>query len=102
MIRRPPRSTLFPYTTLFRSAGGDDPHGLGDHLLCRPVKAAQDLNRLRHRLGSEKTGTENAETAKVFRRFHRATQQMRSEEHTSGLQSLTKFVFRLLLPKKQQ
>src|SRR2546425_5648917 len=80
MIRRPPRSTLFPYTTLFRSrrdrrqywsleGGRDSPLHLPAHLLCR---TAADARR------------------------------RRSEEHTSELQSLAYLVCRLLLEKKNK
>src|SRR5437016_10461459 len=71
MIRRPPRSTLFPYTTLFRSDG---------RLWPRPPC------RLRRR-------------AKVMQ--SRCLARVRSEEHTSELQSLTNLVCRLLLEKKK-
>src|SRR2546425_8584393 len=75
MIRRPPRSTLFPYTTLFRSIFvGDD----------RP--AAERHRRLRR------------ERCQV--RHMNAT--LRSEEHTSELQSLAYLVCRLLLEKKNK
>src|SRR2546430_3444884 len=72
MIRRPPRSTLFPYTTLFRSVGG----------------------------------FEHAKVAIIFRRFPDALAEqhavlMRSEEHTSELQSQSNIVCRLLLEKKK-
>src|SRR5260370_10008404 len=70
MIRRPPRSTLFPYTTLFRSSEGVE-HG-GDTFLVEQREA-------RHQ--------------------HDAGQQ-RSEEHTSELQSHLNLVCRLLLEKK--
>src|SRR5438093_9307738 len=77
MIRRPPRSTLFPYTTLFRSAAAAlerdvpfvcIPFGTRNHF-------ARDIGLDRH--------------------------DPRSEEHTSGLQSLTNLVCRLLLEKKK-
>src|SRR5258706_8961463 len=74
MIRRPPRSTLFPYTTLFRS---------------NVVPAC----RRRHARPQYNTGP--AETA-----CGRAC--LRSEEHTSELQSLTNLVCRLLLEKKKK
>src|SRR3712207_8690196 len=88
MIRRPPRSTLFPYTTLFRSrlqhARRD---GCGDpHLLHGPRAAARyDQASCR---GAPGSGDE--ETA----------QARRSEEHTSELQSRQYLVCRLLLEKK--
>src|SRR5689334_23445092 len=78
MIRRPPRSTLFPYTTLFRSA----------------VRTAQDDDRdgLRRRVVLELP----AEGEPVH-----ARQVDRSEEHTSELQSQFHLVCRLLLEKKK-
>src|SRR2546425_13154125 len=80
MIRRPPRSTLFPYTTLFRSAPGARGGGRA-----RRSTAAHRL--LGHR-GLRRGG------ARVPRR--------RSEEHTSELQSLAYLVCRLLLEKKKK
>src|SRR5258706_3726559 len=71
MIRRPPRSTLFPYTTLFRS------RGLG---LVDAIAWCVDRTPSEDRLQS----------------------QLRSEEHTSELQSLTNLVCRLLLEKKNK
>src|SRR3712207_8396500 len=90
MIRRPPRSTLFPYTTLFRSRlDGRDARGVGgpvevagpvggdaEHLVAVPVDAAQ----LHHPAA--------------------VVDQPRSEEHTSELQSRQYLVCRLLLEKK--
>src|SRR2546425_9739234 len=70
MIRRPPRSTLFPYTTLFRSIYG------------------QDLSKYRN----FSFGMSLVELSK----------QIRSEEHTSELQSLAYLVCRLLLEKKKK
>src|SRR2546430_11086450 len=88
MIRRPPRSTLFPYTTLFRSE------------LAREVLA--DRRRV---LGEDHPDTLTtrgtlAWTAELQRRYADAEQQ-RSEEHTSELQSQSNLVCRLLLEKKQ-
>src|SRR2546422_5127412 len=79
MIRRPPRSTLFPYTTLFRSR-----HALGD--LDRRV-ADRDAELL-HRCGRG-----GAEPGVIYGR---------SEEHTSELQSRLHLVCRLLLEKKKK
>src|SRR2546430_10511312 len=76
MIRRPPRSTLFPYTTLFRSRGGGD--GAFNH---RYVTSTQSLTVIPR---SSTTGS------------------MRSEEHTSELQSQSNLVCRLLLEKKKK
>src|SRR2546425_9069788 len=80
MIRRPPRSTLFPYTTLFRSAATVT-RGVSIDLLCQSTPK-QLLNLLSK--GSRPEG------------FHD-----RSEEHTSELQSLAYLVCRLLLEKKK-
>src|SRR3712207_8961382 len=99
MIRRPPRSTLFPYTTLFRSAGvvvqlrDDDAAGLrgrgqrrnGDH-------AAGDHQRRRD-AGAAAQGEAT--------RGSEAWLRLRSEEHTSELQSRQYLVCRLLLEKKK-
>src|SRR5256885_13010515 len=92
MIRRPPRSTLFPYTTLFRSihkvrAGGGRRfrnRGFGN---CRThicLKTLQRCDSARHRLHLDRSKT------------------IRSEEHTSELQSPCNLVCRLLLEKKKR
>src|SRR2546426_3036839 len=81
MIRRPPRSTLFPYTTLFRS---DPPEHA--RLRRRGIHVQQGSARLPRR------GTEAAAAARLGR--------PRSEEHTSELQSPCNLVCRLLLEKK--
>src|SRR5438093_10013626 len=83
MIRQPPRPTLFPYTTLFRSSRIDqreDRHS--DHDERDLEKNRVDLIRNKARVEKE--------------------QQERSEEHTSELQSLTNLVCRLLLEKKKE
>src|SRR2546430_10271734 len=72
MIRRPPRSTLFPYTTLFRSLCASDPQG----------------RREVHRANAEYPAVPGRPT--------------RSEEHTSELQSQSNLVCRLLLEKKKR
>src|SRR5688572_32310378 len=72
MIRRPPRSTLFPYTTLFRSSG-------------HPRKPADSISKTL-RLGAASAAEDN----------------QRSEEHTSELQSQSNLVCRLLLEKKKK
>src|SRR3712207_8297376 len=85
MIRRPPRSTLFPYTTLFRS----------DELLARVTRAGAHGPKL---LRAD-SGFWSKET---FDRLDRAGWQFsRSEEHTSELQSRQYLVCRLLLEKKK-
>src|SRR3989454_5906973 len=102
MIRRPPRSTLFPYTTLFRSAGcgvlcrdRDRSAGTGGWW-CRtrrhsgPVGRRTTPGRRPRRTGR---AAESAPTARAIRR---------SEEHTSELQSPCNLVCRLLLEKKKK
>src|SRR2546429_6493101 len=91
MIRRPPRSTLFPYTTLFRSADGCD---LG-------VRAARRL--VTGRLGTVCAGAIRGATiaAWIFVDVKVVVRGARSEEHTSELQSRLHLVCRLLLEKKK-
>src|SRR5260370_24178369 len=83
MIRRPPRSTLFPYTTLFRSQ----------------LRARQDGRGRAARVG----GAASRRPRRGARPARRgpALQQARSEEHTSELQSHLNLVCRLLLEKKK-
>src|SRR5437016_9687193 len=82
MIRRPPRSTLFPYTTLFRS--GDD----FLYVMLGSVPPQNQILKLQfHYRGSVIKDAGNG---------------VRSEEHTSELQSLTNLVCRLLLEKKKK
>src|SRR3712207_7641631 len=92
MIRRPPRSTLFPYTTLFRSARG------------RPVSsgrlAAADLLVARRTVQRRGRHAEGSPPACVGEGRPRADGG-RSEEHTSELQSRQYLVCRLLLEKKK-
>src|SRR2546427_2700789 len=77
MIRRPPRSTLFPYTTLFRSRSHRHGHA-------RPPAAVDHVS-----------------TATALRHMTKVPILMRSEEHTSELQSQSNLVCRLLLEKKK-
>src|SRR2546422_9751041 len=132
MIRRPPRSTLFPYTTLFRSLGAQP----GEESLRRPCRrlgfggapgAAQDLDEVPRRLGQEvrppvrlrppdhlaqralasrqvALGHEQQRhRAQILRLYHGIYQPAaRSEEHTSELQSRLHLVCRLLLEKKKK
>src|SRR3712207_8013473 len=102
MIRRPPRSTLFPYTTLFRSPGGRLHEvrtgalgGLtpGDLLRIREVRGLQD--DLDRDAGGLDDGPDVALDG-----VHVAGAEPRSEEHTSELQSRQYLVCRLLLEKK--
>src|SRR3712207_7006576 len=87
MIRRPPRSTLFPYTTLFRSRRR---HGVRD--------------RVGHRADVRRSGAAAAADqaqAAVAHERDESLGQLRSEEHTSELQSRQYLVCRLLLEKKK-
>src|SRR2546422_7284678 len=80
MIRRPPRSTLFPYTTLFRSRSGDVHH----ERACEDRRPALVTERQEGRQGDPRRRPD------------------RSEEHTSELQSRLHLVCRLLLEKKKK
>src|SRR3712207_7007346 len=88
MIRRPPRSTLFPYTTLFRSARGPGRHALRPR---RPLPQDRDRRGGASGAGRARSGGGGAHPP------HGA----RSEEHTSELQSRQYLVCRLLLEKKK-
>src|SRR5437016_11371599 len=84
MLRGPPRSTLFPYTTLFRSRTANPRDSRAHYLYATAL--------------SRKADVISGETrALAIGALHKV---MRSEEHTSELQSLTKLVCRLLLEKK--
>src|SRR2546422_2251180 len=98
MIRRPPRSTLFPYTTLFRSVLDLLAHRLAD--LPRTVG---DLHPLRHRhlVGVPEEGVVAGRRDRPRRDLHPRSRHERSEEHTSELQSRLHLVCRLLLEKKR-
>src|SRR2546426_6914498 len=94
MIRRPPRSTLFPYTTLFRSAVRPRPRG-GAFSQRLGIGAAGD------RLESTARGDAVLHERERRARVHLAAGG-RSEEHTSELQSPCNLVCRLLLEKKKK
>src|SRR5258705_7116442 len=101
MIRRPPRSTLFPYTTLFRSEIGRKlgPNGRGvglDVALAFLGRQLLEQPRLEPLVAVEHEGRQD-----VFGADTRGTRALRSEEHTSELQSLRHLVCRLLLEKKK-
>src|SRR3712207_7737453 len=95
MIRRPPRSTLFPYTTLFRSdalqlADGDT------FVALRPL-APSNLGRVAPIVVQERGG----ELVLSIYNYYQGEAKRRSEEHTSELQSRQYLVCRLLLEKKK-
>src|SRR3712207_7128645 len=100
MIRRPPRSTLFPYTTLFRSQIFKDRGVKLDRTMQLNVGGNSDfLNMLeRERLESKKISKTNAVTSVLD--YDMGAE--RSEEHTSELQSRQYLVCRLLLEKKKK
>src|SRR2546426_5922015 len=89
MIRRPPRSTLFPYTTLFRSQSGR--------------RRAHGCFGLRERRGSPHGCTDRRpiSTMQALLPHLPRARELRSEEHTSELQSPCNLVCRLLLEKKK-
>src|SRR5256712_9971052 len=89
MIRRPPRSTLFPYTTLFRSVRARRaPH--------------EDRARARHAtMGARPRAAPHRRSDARLVRDYGARARFRSEEHTSELQSRSDLVCRLLLEKKK-
>src|SRR2546430_10146660 len=87
MIRRPPRSTLFPYTTLFRSAADSQ---------------AESITSLRReRAGRRRPSRSRTETRSCVLSVRDLEGLLRSEEHTSELQSQSNLVCRLLLEKKK-
>src|SRR3712207_7952715 len=96
MIRRPPRSTLFPYTTLFRS--------LTDNGRVYTARFGGGRNAFEYLLPilgvRQKNGSPgHPQTQGKIERFHQTLQRWRSEEHTSELQSRQYLVCRLLLEK---
>src|SRR5688572_31447625 len=101
MLRRPPRSTLFPYTTLFRSkergsdrAGDDDGAGI--------TRLRRGLRRSAARDEQDGHGEGKQDHRRAKRRGRHTRASLRSEEHTSELQSQSNLVCRLLLEKKKK
>src|SRR3712207_8941688 len=90
MIRRPPRSTLLPYTTLFRSQGGGAA-GAGEEGPPPPIDEAPFVAAAAEDPGGQESDEDQADA-----------EHFRSEEHTSELQSRQYLVCRLLLEKKKQ
>src|SRR5260221_9845627 len=95
MIRRPPRSTLFPYTTLFRSClpSGEEGH---NH-----AQSDHPPEEIRSRVGRDHRADRPVPHA-VWRPHVSYPGRVRSEEHTSELQSHSDLVCRLLLEKKKK
>src|SRR5438034_7459921 len=94
MRRRPPRPTLFPYTTLFRSAwrAETSPRGAGSYFSAAGLRSASRIVRWSY----SKPHSVGFDTVKSTSGF-----PARSEEHTSELQSHSDLVCRLLLEKKK-
>src|SRR3712207_8640578 len=101
MIRRPPRSTLFPYTTLFRSRVGGAPQPVPTD--CRPQTpvVAAAVQRRRGRSAASRGRRPRPSPSRAAPRLSCLT-FARSEEHTSELQSRQYLVCRLLLEKKKE
>src|SRR3989442_11958552 len=96
MIRRPPRSTLFPYTTLFRSRGDSSRGSAPIPLVSEPCPRKTFASwRLCERLAANSSYLNRSLQRKCF-------PWARSEEHTSELQSRPHLVCRLLLEKKKR
>src|SRR2546430_11100250 len=93
MIRRPPRSTLFPYTTLFRSGIDQRPAGEVLHVQVLPVLTPERAAEAAA-LDLEVPGQARGRGERLL--------DLRSEEHTSELQAQSKLVCRLLLEKKKK
>src|SRR2546421_8817703 len=90
MIRRPPRSTLFPYTTLFRS------RNRVEHVSRRDEEHARKI------VGHREVVVAEGIVLRRVEHFEESRRRVRSEEHTSELQSRSDLVCRLLLEKKNK
>src|SRR5688572_31833714 len=100
MIRRPPRSTLFPYTTLFRSLNviqTEDP--LGRTVEDALAAAGMTPSKIRHMQAGT---TYYPSPGGILEEVRSTLVEIRSEEHTSELQSQSNLVCRLLLEKKNK
>src|SRR3712207_7159172 len=98
MIRRPPRSTLFPYTTLFRSKALDRTPNKVKRGIFQGIKAPHDMTSVQ---AGEIEAVHKVTTDHVYRQ-QLVPVEGRSEEHTSELQSRQYLVCRLLLEKKKK
>src|SRR5687768_17961975 len=102
MLRTPPRSTLFPYTTLFRSngvtAGNNWPGGYTGYNMTTPGRVAHlNLKTLQWTFAPDDFGASDFSAVE----YDPPSGKVRSEEHTSELQSRLHLVCRLLLEKKK-
>src|SRR2546430_13357747 len=93
MIRRPPRSTLFPYTTLFRSEGPSETKVGEEFQVTVRLATDQSITHLRSQLRFDASALQLVSASP-------GDMVPRSEEHTSELQSQSNLVCRLLLEKK--
>src|SRR3712207_8498815 len=100
MIRRPPRSPLFPYTTLFRSLDGRKSAPPCSRSAIRPPPARMSARRSRQ--ASDTASSTSRQLGMPPRRSGGKYVPARSEEHTSELQSRQYLVCRLLLEKKKK
>src|SRR3712207_7162497 len=100
MIRRPPKSTLFPYTTLFRSIQDFDDFSLWVYYIVDDI--CQQLQPFLRRPGPSPTTASDSELIAMAIIGECRGYDMRSEEHTSELQSRQYLVCRLLLEKKKK
>src|SRR2546430_13286519 len=91
MIRRPPRSTLFPYTTLFRSPLGNR----------KDIRNAVEAARKAESWGMATAHNHAQVLYYIAENLSQRREEIRSEEHTSELQSQSNLVCRLLLEKKK-
>src|SRR5690348_17989654 len=102
MIRRPPKSTLFPYTTLFRSDGPVSrlkSQAWGSEIRCAAIRTLVSLTSIWGAKWGAIVGRHVA-TRSLSERSNGCAAYLRSEEHTSELQSPVHLVCRLLLEKK--
>src|SRR5688572_32319177 len=100
MVRRPPRSTLFPYTTLFRSPARGGSAGADRRAEERGGDVSQSDGG-RSRRPADPGGRSRRESNRALRASSKDGKSMRSEEHTSELQSQSNLVCRLPLEKKK-
>src|SRR2546430_5921144 len=99
MIRRPPRSTLFPYTTLFRSKRPDDANDTPRRFVIYITVNHQHADAINREIAHAHIFVEQTEDTESETDERR--QFIRSEEHTSELQSQSNLVCRLLLEKNK-
>src|SRR5690348_18071648 len=97
MIPRPPRSTLFPYTTLFRSYTRQKTHGVSFRVISKWMRLAGVDHIHAGTVVGKLEGDPNS-----VQGFYNVLREGRSEEHTSELQSPVHLVCRLLLEKKKK